>query len=164
MTDVSVEGRRGAGRRTSDSPRPPSASPPTPEELAAQSDPEWSGQGTHRRPFPLRGFGEQEVLLSYAVEALLADGIGTAIAPRGATEQRSRLQGRIHHELGSDRGKLEAAHRQGEGEWGKLTDDDLTAIAGKRDQLAGKLREHYGYEEEEQAETELDAFMKTLKS
>ena len=29
--------------------------------------------------------------------------------------------------------------------WGKLTDDDLTAIAGRRDQLEGKIQEHYGY-------------------
>jgi uncharacterized protein YjbJ (UPF0337 family) len=47
--------------------------------------------------------------------------------------------------------------------WGKLTDDDLTAIGGKRDQLAGKLRERYGYAKEE-AERELDDFANTLKS
>jgi uncharacterized protein YjbJ (UPF0337 family) len=29
-------------------------------------------------------------------------------------------------------------------EWGKLTDDDLDVIAGKRDQLAGKIQERYG--------------------
>jgi uncharacterized protein YjbJ (UPF0337 family) len=28
--------------------------------------------------------------------------------------------------------------------WGKLTDDDIQAIAGKRDQLIGKLQERYG--------------------
>ena len=28
--------------------------------------------------------------------------------------------------------------------WGKLTDDDLTVIAGKRDQLVGKIQERYG--------------------
>jgi uncharacterized protein YjbJ (UPF0337 family) len=46
--------------------------------------------------------------------------------------------------------------------WGKLTDDDLTAIAGKRDQLAGRLRQRYGFAKE-QAEKELDEFAKTLK-
>lgn len=30
--------------------------------------------------------------------------------------------------------------------WGKLTDDDMTVIEGKRDQLVGKIRERYGYE------------------
>ena len=29
-------------------------------------------------------------------------------------------------------------------QWGKLTDDDLTFIAGKRDQLEGKIQERYG--------------------
>jgi len=29
-------------------------------------------------------------------------------------------------------------------QWSKLTHDDLEAIAGKRDQLAGKIQETYG--------------------
>ena len=29
--------------------------------------------------------------------------------------------------------------------WGKLTDQDIDVIAGKRDQLVGKLRERYGH-------------------
>lgn len=28
--------------------------------------------------------------------------------------------------------------------WGKLTDDDLEQISGKREQLAGKIQETYG--------------------
>jgi uncharacterized protein YjbJ (UPF0337 family) len=28
--------------------------------------------------------------------------------------------------------------------WGKLTDDDLTIVAGRREQLAGKIQERYG--------------------
>lgn len=28
--------------------------------------------------------------------------------------------------------------------WGKLTDDDVDVIAGKRDQLIGKIKERYG--------------------
>jgi len=46
--------------------------------------------------------------------------------------------------------------------WGKLTDNDLTTISGKRDQLVGKLQERYGYEKE-QVEKELDEFAHTLK-
>ncbi|HHA0037520.1 TPA: CsbD family protein [Yersinia enterocolitica] len=38
--------------------------------------------------------------------------------------------------------------------WGKLTDDDLTVIEGKRDQLVGKIQEKYGYQKE-QAEKEV---------
>ncbi|MGA8008510.1 MAG: CsbD family protein, partial [Thiomonas sp.] len=30
---------------------------------------------------------------------------------------------------------------QAKEQWGKLTDDQLTEIAGKRDQLAGKIQE-----------------------
>ena len=29
-------------------------------------------------------------------------------------------------------------------QWGKLTDDDLDVIAGKRDQLLGKIQERHG--------------------
>jgi uncharacterized protein YjbJ (UPF0337 family) len=46
--------------------------------------------------------------------------------------------------------------------WGKLTDSDLTTIAGKRDQLAGLLQQRYGYAKE-QAEKELDEFTRALK-
>jgi uncharacterized protein YjbJ (UPF0337 family) len=45
--------------------------------------------------------------------------------------------------------------------WGKLTDDDLTTIAGKRDQLSSKLQERYGYAKD-QAEREIDEFSKTI--
>ena len=30
-------------------------------------------------------------------------------------------------------------------QWGKLTDDELTEIAGSRDKMAGKLQERYGW-------------------
>ena len=46
--------------------------------------------------------------------------------------------------------------------WGKLTDDDLTTIAGKRDQLAGLIQQRHGYAKE-QAEKELDEFSQGLK-
>jgi uncharacterized protein YjbJ (UPF0337 family) len=45
--------------------------------------------------------------------------------------------------------------------WGKLTDDDLTTIAGKKDELLGKLQERYGYEKDH-AERELDEFTRSL--
>jgi uncharacterized protein YjbJ (UPF0337 family) len=44
-------------------------------------------------------------------------------------------------------------------QWGKLTDDDLTLIDGKREELAGRLQERYGYQKE-QAEEEIDSWMK----
>ena len=47
--------------------------------------------------------------------------------------------------------------------WGKLTDDDLTTINGRREQLAGVLQQKYGYAKD-QAEKELDEFARDLRS
>lgn len=47
--------------------------------------------------------------------------------------------------------------------WGKLTDDDLTTLEGKRDQLAGILQQRYGYAKD-QAEREVADFETSLKS
>jgi uncharacterized protein YjbJ (UPF0337 family) len=44
--------------------------------------------------------------------------------------------------------------------WGKLTDDDLTLIAGKKDQLVGIIQERYGIQKEE-AEKQLNDFYKS---
>ena len=41
--------------------------------------------------------------------------------------------------------------------WAKLTDDDLTAINGKREQLEGKLQERYGYAKDE-AKRQIDSW------
>lgn len=46
--------------------------------------------------------------------------------------------------------------------WGKLTDDDLDVIAGKRDQLVGRLQERYGWHKEE-AEKQVDVFVSGYK-
>jgi uncharacterized protein YjbJ (UPF0337 family) len=44
-------------------------------------------------------------------------------------------------------------------QWGKLTDDELTEVAGKRDRLSGKLQERYGWTKEE-AERQIDDFFR----
>jgi uncharacterized protein YjbJ (UPF0337 family) len=41
--------------------------------------------------------------------------------------------------------------------WGKLTDDDITQINGRRQELLGKLQSRYGYAKEK-AEEELTRF------
>lgn len=46
-------------------------------------------------------------------------------------------------------------------QWGKLTDDDLTVVAGKRDQLAGKIQERYGYAKDK-ADEEITAFERRM--
>lgn len=44
--------------------------------------------------------------------------------------------------------------------WGKLTDDDLDVVAGRRDQLEGKIQESYGYTKEK-AKKEIEDFCKS---
>ncbi len=46
--------------------------------------------------------------------------------------------------------------------WGKLTDDDLDVIAGRRDNLVGKLQERYGIAREE-AQKQSEAWIKTMQ-
>jgi uncharacterized protein YjbJ (UPF0337 family) len=45
--------------------------------------------------------------------------------------------------------------------WGKLTDDDLNVIGGKKDVLVGRLQQHYGFQKD-RAEREVDDFLKTI--
>ncbi len=42
-------------------------------------------------------------------------------------------------------------------QWGKLTDDDLDVIAGKREQLMGKIQERHGISQDE-AEQQVTAW------
>lgn len=45
--------------------------------------------------------------------------------------------------------------------WGKLTDDDLEIVAGKKDQLVGRLQERYGLERE-QAVREVEDYLNEI--
>jgi uncharacterized protein YjbJ (UPF0337 family) len=61
--------------------------------------------------------------------------------------------------------QIEGSWRQLKGKvrsrWGKLTDDDVEAIAGKKDELLGRLQKHYGYQKA-QAEKEVDSFLNEI--
>ena len=46
--------------------------------------------------------------------------------------------------------------------WGKLTDNDCSIIAGKKDQLVGKIQERYGIRRDE-AEKQADEWARELK-
>jgi len=48
-------------------------------------------------------------------------------------------------------------------QWGKLTDDDLDKIEGKREELLGRIQERYGMAREE-AEREVDRFLDDLEA
>jgi uncharacterized protein YjbJ (UPF0337 family) len=61
--------------------------------------------------------------------------------------------------------QIKAEWRQTKGKlrskWGKLTDDDLEVIGGKKDVLIGRLQERYGWKKDE-AEKSLDDYLKKL--
>lgn len=46
--------------------------------------------------------------------------------------------------------------------WGKLTDDDLDVVRGRRDQLIGKIQERYGIVKQE-AEKQVDEFARSFR-
>jgi uncharacterized protein YjbJ (UPF0337 family) len=68
-----------------------------------------------------------------------------------------------HHEqeTGMNWDRIEGNWKQITGkakaQWGKLTDDDLDVIAGRRDELAGKIQARYGIAKDE-AEKQLSAW------
>jgi uncharacterized protein YjbJ (UPF0337 family) len=60
-------------------------------------------------------------------------------------------------------GKWKQYKGQTKEKWGKLTDDDLDVIDGKRQQLVGRIQERYGIAREE-AEKQADEFVKSLRA
>jgi uncharacterized protein YjbJ (UPF0337 family) len=47
-------------------------------------------------------------------------------------------------------------------QWGKLSDDELDVIAGKREKLIGRIQESYGITKDE-TEKQLSAWQKRMK-
>jgi len=47
-------------------------------------------------------------------------------------------------------------------QWGRLTDDDVKVIEGRRDKLVGKIQERYGIERDE-AEREIEEWLEMLE-
>ncbi|MEW4529369.1 MAG: CsbD family protein [Maioricimonas sp. JB045] len=54
-------------------------------------------------------------------------------------------------------GKWKQAKGQAQQKWGKLTDDDLDVVDGKREELVGKVQERYGIAKAE-AEQQVNDF------
>ncbi|MEQ9497198.1 MAG: CsbD family protein [Deltaproteobacteria bacterium] len=45
--------------------------------------------------------------------------------------------------------------------WGKLTNDDMDSVKGRRDELVGRIRERYGIAKDK-AEAEVDGWMSSI--
>jgi uncharacterized protein YjbJ (UPF0337 family) len=58
-------------------------------------------------------------------------------------------------------GKWKELGGQVQAQWGKLTNDDLDVIKGRRTELEGRLQKHYGYAKEK-AKSEVDAWLDNL--
>lgn len=46
-------------------------------------------------------------------------------------------------------------------QWGRLTDDDLDMIEGRREELEGRIQKQYGFEKD-RIRSEIDGWLKTL--
>jgi uncharacterized protein YjbJ (UPF0337 family) len=80
-----------------------------------------------------------------------------------AGRDRERLYQREEVAMNWDR--IEGNWKQLKGKarekWGKLTDDDIDVVAGKREQLVGTVQERYGIARDE-AEKQVDEFQRAL--
>ena len=56
-------------------------------------------------------------------------------------------------------GKWHELKGQVKQQWGKLTDDDMTKLSGKQEELAGALQKRYGYSKEK-AEQEINNWLR----
>jgi uncharacterized protein YjbJ (UPF0337 family) len=81
------------------------------------------------------------------------------IAGRRRIRLSAKIKGRRLMNWDQIQGNWAKAKGKVREQWGKLTDDDLTLINGKREELAGRLQERYGMEKE-RAEREIDNWMK----
>lgn len=94
----------------------------------------------------------------------LAQGPVFAAVTAGARPQRCRSSTEgIHLNWDLIQGNwTQAAHRAKE-HWGKLTDDDIHVVAGRRGRLVGKIQERYGVARGE-AEKQLSEWQRKASS
>jgi uncharacterized protein YjbJ (UPF0337 family) len=70
-----------------------------------------------------------------------------------------------HGGLGMNWDRIEGNWKQFTGkvqqQWGKLTDDDLQLVEGRRNELVGRIQERYGYARD-RAEREVDDWLRGI--
>jgi uncharacterized protein YjbJ (UPF0337 family) len=76
-----------------------------------------------------------------------------------ARGQRARSLQLMETEMNQDRieGNWKLVKGKVKEQWGELTDDDLDVIAGKRDQLLGRIQQRHGIAKDE-AERQVETF------
>jgi uncharacterized protein YjbJ (UPF0337 family) len=78
-------------------------------------------------------------------------------------KHESKIFGEVAMNWDQVEGKWKQYKGQVKEKWGKLTDDDLDIIDGRRQQLVGRIQERYGIAKDV-AEQQADEFVKVLKS
>jgi uncharacterized protein YjbJ (UPF0337 family) len=72
----------------------------------------------------------------------------------------------LKQEVTMDWNRIEGNWKQVKGQvkekWGKLTDDELEKMNGRREQLEGKIQERYGIAKD-QAKKDVDAWYNSIK-
>jgi uncharacterized protein YjbJ (UPF0337 family) len=78
---------------------------------------------------------------------------------------RSLISSKIKQEWSMNWDRVEGNWKTFKGQvqqkWGKLTNDDIDVIEGKRTELSGRLQERYGYAKDE-AEKNIDTWLKSV--
>src|SRR5207237_5380865 len=74
-----------------------------------------------------------------------ATGFWRNVVRAGTLERSNTEKGGLAMDWNRVEGNWKEVKGKVKEKWGKLTDDDLTAINGQRDQLEGRLQERYGY-------------------
>jgi len=103
------------------------------------------------------------ILTAIAAVSLLAS--PAVQAQTGSTTSKTTTE--IKTETASIWQKIKGSWNQTKGavkeQWGKLTDDDLMEIQGRRDQLVGKIQTRYGISQQE-AEAQVSGWEHKYKS
>jgi uncharacterized protein YjbJ (UPF0337 family) len=98
-------------------------------------------------------------------QGLIQEGLSSGAEPEpraavthgsGSTAPQSRKETQMN--WNQVEGNWEQFKGQVQSKWGKLTNDDLDVIAGKRKELAGRIQKSYGKTQEE-AEREIDEWL-----
>jgi uncharacterized protein YjbJ (UPF0337 family) len=83
----------------------------------------------------------------------LAASLGLAVPLGTSHAQAQATLSKVTNEAAEAWAKIKGAWTQSKGavkeQWGKLTDDDIVEVNGRREQLVGKIQARYGVSHEE---------------
>jgi uncharacterized protein YjbJ (UPF0337 family) len=104
---------------------------------------------------------------SVAILAACAVAVGSTWAGVSYAQSTTTTTTTTRNEAATIWEKIKGSWTQTKGavkeQWGKLTDDDLLEIQGRRDQLVGKIQTRYGISHEE-AEAQVSGWERHYKS